>query len=360
MALHPVKLPRSAAHLFRVVVLQKKLLKALCEPTLNAATIDLAWLQGVWRKMDPEWVRRFCLGGQKSPLQPLVAMTGLPLSARRALYEEFCRQNRVGRTFHAGGDFRDIRTLNNVDPALARAAGDFFKCCYERFSHDDAKQWPGYQFPGSRLISNRSYKKDFTSTPPTSAVCPYCDGEIGTPKLDHYLCKNHFPLLACSPWNLVPVCSSCNEVGAKGDRLAVTHDSPNPMADWLHPFFRAASAGVQIRLSGAPDASIPSLYSPNAVELNRLNNHSALIHTLTDRWTKRASAFFDGLVNEVQRRRTAGRTADVLVSERLDDFLAQRGREPSSLIRAAVCQAVLDRRTGYFEELSDSNPVTLV
>lgn len=231
-------------HLFRVVVLQKRLLKALCAPTLNAETIDLAWLQGVWGKMDPEWVRRSCLGGQKSPLMALGAMAGSSLTARQALYDEFRRQNRVGRTFYAGGDFRDIRTLNDVDSAIARAAGD-------------------------------------------------------------YLCKNHFPLLACSPWNLVPVCSSCNEVGAKGDRLAVTHGSANPMADWLHPLFRAASAGVQIRLSGAPNASIPSLYSPNAAEQNRLNNHSALIHTLSDRWTTRASAFFDGLVNEVQRRSTA-------------------------------------------------------
>jgi hypothetical protein len=225
MALHPLKLPRSAAHLLRIIVLQKKLLKALCEPTLNAATIDLAWLQRVWWKMDPEWVRRFCLGGQKSPLKPLVALTESPLTARRALYEEFCRQNRVGRTFHAGGDFRDIRTLNDMDPALARAAGDFFKLLLRALEPRgrEGAMVLATSSPGQPLAFRTAPTRWISRPiPPTSAVCPYCDGDIGTPKLDHYLCKSRFPLLACSPWNLVPVCSSCNEVGAKGDRLAVT------------------------------------------------------------------------------------------------------------------------------------------
>jgi hypothetical protein len=360
MALHPVKLPKSAARLLRVVVLQKKLLKALCEPTMNAATIDLAWLQCVWRNIDPEWVRRFCPDGKKSPLPEISTMAASPLTARQALFDEFCRQNRVAKAFHAGGDFRDICDLGGMDPALVHSTGHLFKLCYERLSHKESRGWSGYEFAGHRCISNSSYKNDFTSIPPTTAVCPYCDGDIGTPKLDHYLCKSRFPLLACSPWNLVPVCSSCNELAAKGDRLALTPGAPNSMADWLHPFFRAASTQVQIRLSGAPNASIPILESPNTVEQIRLNNHSELIRTLSDRWTKRASAFFDGFVNEVKRKSTTGQTADDLVRVRLDDFAAERGREPFSLIRAAVCQAVLDRRTGYCEEFSDSNPVRLI
>lgn len=191
-------------------------------------------------------------------------------------------------------------------------------------------------------------------------ICPYCDGEIGTPKLDHYLSKKDFPLLACSPWNLVPVCGSCNELSAKGDRLALTPGPPRSMVNWLHPFFRVASNQVQISLNGAPNTSLPRLYSPDSMEQIRLDNHTDLIHTLSQRWTNKVTAFFDTLVGEVSRRLRADTTVDDLVKERLNDFIAGRGRAPSGLLYASVCQAVLDRRPEYYEEFSGSNPPVLV
>ena len=202
MALHPIKLPKSAANLFRIVVLQKRLLKALCDPALTSQAIDCAWLQGVWRTLDKEWVQRFCLGGTKSPLCSLKAIAQASVDARKVLYQELTRQNRVAKSFQAGGDFQDIGTLNGFDPTLVESVHGFFTRCYELLSHNQGAGWNGYQLPGNRTLSNRSYKDDFTSELPTKVICPYCDGEIGTPKLDHYLCKNHFPLLACSPWNL--------------------------------------------------------------------------------------------------------------------------------------------------------------
>ena len=360
MTLHPIKLPKSAIRLFRVVVLQKKLLKALCDPALNSQSIDIAWLQGVWRTLDTEWVRRFCLGGSKSPLRSLKAIAQASVDARRALYEEFSRQNRVAKSLHAGGDFQGIGTLNGFDRTLVKSVHTFFTQCYELLSHNQATGWCGYQLPGNRILSNRSYKDDFTSEFPTKVVCPYCDGEIGTAKFDHYLCKKHFPLLACSPWNLVPVCTSCNELSAKGDRLALTASLPRSMVNWLHPFFRIASNEVQIRLSGLPNASMPRLYSPDATEQVRLDHHTDLIRTLADRWTNKVSAFFDNLVTAVNRKCDATNTVDVLVQERLEDVCAVRGRMASALVHAAVCQAVLDRRPEYFDEFIDSNSPELV
>jgi hypothetical protein len=359
MALHAIKLPKTASHLFRVVALQKRLLKALCDPALTSQGVDCAWLQGVWRTRDGEWVRRFCLGGTKSPLCSLKAIAQASVDARKALYEEFTQQNRVAKSLQAGGDFKDIGTLNGFDPTLVQSAHRFFTRCYELLSHNQTTGWYGYQLPGNRTLSNRSYKDDFTSELPTKVVCPYCDGEIGTPKLDHYLCKKYFPLLACSPWNLVPVCSSCNELSAKGDRLALTIGPPRSMLEWLHPFFREASNQVQIRLNGVPKASMPRLYSPDSTEQIRLDNHTDLIHTLSQRWTNKVTVFFDTLVGEVSRRLRADTTVDGLVRERLEDFIAGRGRTPSALVYASVCQAVLDRRPEYFEEFFDSNPPTV-
>ncbi len=363
MALHPLKLPRQAALLYRVVALHKRLLKALADPALVAGTVDTTWVKNVWSELGSEWVRKFCerkhdKRTQEARIQVIAAATA---AARGALYDEFCRQNRVRTLFAAGEDFRDLCALPDVDAELAKAVREYFKVGYARFSHSTQDKWPGYALPGQRTLCNRDYKDAFCSKSPTSVVCPYCDGEIGTQKLDHYLSKKDFPLLACSPRNLVPVCNSCNEIAAKADRPAITEGNPRSMDDWLHPFFRPASPSVCIELSGTPKDAIPRLHSTDLAEQVRLDNHTNLIQTLSKRWTNQASSYHDELVGKVKRRRNGhpARSIDDIVCEQLKDHLAVRGRSPSTMIKAAVCQAVLDRRAEYLEEFDDSNAVAL-
>lgn len=357
MALHPLKLPKSAALLFRIVVLQKRLLKALADPVLDANVVNTAWVQKVWSGLDAEWVRKFCLGGQEARIQAIAAAAP---GARQGLYDEFCRQNKVRTLLNGGGDFQDLTDLQDVDAALAKQVAGFFKGCYKCLSHNKTNKWPGYSFGGDRTICNRDYKDVFCSTYPTSIVCPYCDGEIGTPELDHYLSKTGFPLLACSPWNLVPVCGSCNDVvTGKADRPAITLGSPRSTDDWLHPFFRPASSQVHIKLSGTPKSSIPQLHSTDATEQIRLDNHTHLIRTLSKRWTNSASSYYDSLVRNAKRASKPSKPIDDVVRDQLDAHLEDRGRCASSMIKAAVCQAVLDRRPEYIEEFDDPNAVAL-
>jgi hypothetical protein len=191
----------------------------------------------------------------------------------------------------------------------------------------------------------------------------YCDGDIGTPDLDHYLSKSEFPLLACSPWNLVPIYTSCNDViTAKGDRPAITLGPPHSTADWLHPFFRPASAQAQIKLSGPPKDSIPQLHSSDASEDVCLGNHTSLIRSLSKRWTNAASGHYDVLVSEVNDKikEDPSHTIESLVRTRLKDHRAARGRAPSSMVHSAVCQAVLDGRAEYLQEFATPNVPVLV
>jgi len=362
MALHPVKLPKSARYLFRVVVLQKKLLKAIANPDMNADTVDAAWVRNVWCHQDAEWVRKFCRGGQESVLHPLRAIAAAPLTARQSLYSEFCRQNKIVAMLDTGGNFQSIKDLPGFTTQLVAEVKEFFKRCYKLLSHNERRKWSGYEFKGNGSINNRSYKDDFCSDYPTRVVCPYCDGEIGSPELDHYLCKSEFPLLACSPWNLIPVCSSCNKiVTGKGESLAITLGPPHSTDDWLHPFFRPTSDDVQIRLNGPPMDSIPRLHSPDAAEQTRLDNHTGLIRSLSKRWTNTAAGSFDRLVRNVNKRVTAtshvGKRIAVMnhVGMRLEEHLESRGRAASSMVHAAVCQAVLDWRPEYIEEFINPN-----
>lgn len=365
MALHPLKLPKSAAYLFRIVALQKRLLKALADPALDANVVDTGWVQNIWRRLEDEWVRKFCLGGQEARVRAIANATPV---ARQALYDEFCQQNKVPCLLAAGGNFRDLRALPDFDAALADKVTEFFKECYALLGQ--ASRTQGYSLPGGRALTKRLYNENFRESYPTKLVCPYCDGEIGTAELDHYYSKTHFPLLSCSPWNLVPICKSCNDTTiAKGNRLALTPGPPRSTNDWLHPFACPASEDAQIRLTGNPRQAVPQLHSPRGGEQPKLDNHMWLMDRLDEttpfrylskRWTNAAAAHFDNLVCEVNRKVNAANPVDTLVRTKLDDHRATRGREASSMVHAAVCQAVLDLRPEYLEEFTTPNAPLLV
>ncbi len=364
MALHPLRLPKSAALLFRIVALHKRLLRALADPSLVTHTVNTSWVQAVWANLDAGWVRKFCLGGQLTRIQDIAAATP---AARQVLYEEFCRQNKVPAMLGTGGAFRDLLALHDFNSALAETVTALFRDSYDLLGQ--ASRTKGYVSRGGRVITKAEYRRQFREANPAKVVCPYCDGDIGTPELDHYYSKSQLPLLACSPWNLVPVCKSCNDATvAKGDRLALTPGPNRSAKDWLHPIEQPASEQVRIRLTGNPRQAVPQLWSPDKDEQRRLDNHHWLLDRLdqprpsrylSDRWTNAAAAFFDVLVLRVNRKRQARSSIDHLVQDQLFDLQESRGRLSNSLVHAAVCQAVLDRRPEYLEEFSASNPPAL-
>jgi hypothetical protein len=360
MALHPIKLPRDARHLRRIVAMQKLLLKALCANPMGAHLIDEQWLKGVWSFQSLAWVQKFCRKRKYSALDPIRAIANSPSVTRVALYSEFRRQNRVSSLFAKGGQFKELTALSGFTPALASEVRQLFIRFYQFLSHETKAKWNGYELPRGRTITNADYKAAFRSTnEKTMNVCPYCDGANDGPELDHYYSKSDFPLLACSPWNLIPACGLCNDViGAKGNRLALTLGIAKPTADWLHPFFRPASTAAGIKLSGPPKASIPQLTSHDATEQTRLDNHTSLIQTLSTRWTNNASAYFDILVIRVRKKMSSAADIVRLVEDQLSDQI--RGLEANAMVRAAVCEAVIDNRPEYRNEFLDSNPPRLV
>lgn len=56
-------------------------------------------------------------------------------------------------------------------------------------------------------------------------VCPACDAEAYS-RIDHYLPKSFYPHLSCHPYNLVPICNTCN-TDYKGENNALIKKSGN-------------------------------------------------------------------------------------------------------------------------------------
>ena len=70
------------------------------------------------------------------------------------------------------------------------------------------------------------------------------------------------------------------------------------------------------------------------------------------------AAYYERLVGKVSRENAVA-NVDTIVMDELAGHQADRGRFASTMIHAAVCQAILDRRPEYLEEFTNSNPPVL-
>jgi len=357
MALHPVEPPPEARDLRRIVALLRLLLKALAKHPSGSGVIGKIWLEGIWKTQSPDWIKRFCRKREFSVLDPLQIVGKASPAFRSALYKEFCRQNRLRAFWNEGGIFNGLASLPDSTEEAVKATRQLFDRFYDFLGIDSKCGWLGYEFANDRAVRKDQYGENFQAANwPRLRVCPYCDGPNDLPELDHYYAKSHFPLLAVSPWNLIPICSKCNDTtrGGKGNKPALTTGAARPAGDWLHPFFAPASAGTVILLSGGSRDAIPRLHSDDPNERQKLGNHESLIPNLSKRWTGAASDYFDTLVNRVREQiEENGETVDHWVRQYLRDH--RRGLEPMALVRAAVCQAVLDRRPEYILEFENPN-----
>lgn len=358
MPLHRVILPPEADLLMRVVELQRVLLRALCDETTRAEDIEVAWVQWVWPRQELEWVVKFCRAGRadETIIPSLMVIAGMTAHAKAGLWQCFEREMELQTRVEEGALLTAGDALPSLSPGERSAVKDLFHAFYLRLGHRTADGWQGYCFPsddGWRSLSREDYAAAFQNAnrnaQPPLWVCPFCDGQIENPPLDHYYPKGRYPLLSCHPQNLVPICTKCNEFGAKGEKPPLPDNAAAPHQEWLHPYFGPAPEDTFVELSGIPPEPLPKLLSPSAWHRNRLENHAWLVN-LESRWQTRAAQYFAGLRTKLMQPRWNNQLPALAASER-EDQMGMRGIEESSLLKVAVCQALLDDKPGYREEL---------
>ncbi|NJL19526.1 MAG: HNH endonuclease [Bdellovibrionaceae bacterium] len=222
-------------------------------------------------------------------------------------------------------------------------------------------KWNGFDFARNRSVNLDGYKSSWSSANHEVGVCPYCDGSRELPELDHYYPKSVFPQLAVSPWNLVPVCQHCNhQHHGKGSHPMLSEGESNPSKDWLHPYFRPAPSGRVLELTGPPKNVEIKLKSPTGATQAALDNHVSTIKKLGHRWKKEVGRYHDTLVNRARARKIKSATqVDSWIAEYHRDAVDGRGRDAFTLVHIAVCEAIINRRPGYLDEIFDSNPLGL-
>lgn len=159
----------------------------------------------------------------------------------------------------------------------------------------------------------------------------------------------------------MPICSSCNDVAvAKGNDAPLTAGPPPSTAEWLHPIFRPASDAVFIEIVGPPTQAYVELRSPDPAEQQRLQNHFNLIKTLGQRWRTEVVNYWNLLPGRIRLGSTEAKTPVQVIASALVCHVAERGGDPHTMVRAAVCRAIQSNRAGYQLEIDDPNPPRLM
>jgi len=210
----------------------------------------------------------------------------------------------------------------------------FYELALQRGLPIDVHGNSGHNFDRSQFVE--IFKKENFDR-----VCPFCDGDMNGPQVDHWLPKSKYPALSCHPKNLVPVCYRCNSRECKGEQCPITPANHRPFDDWFHPYERPAHANLTVNVTG----SQVSLVNADPDQQTRLNNLDSLLK-LTPRWSeeykRQASHYLRQLYHKVRKNKIKPTPNELLhtISEWLDEITAEETRMAHSIIRRIVLEQV--------------------
>ncbi|WP_155773075.1 HNH endonuclease [Rhodococcus opacus] len=167
-------------------------------------------------------------------------------------------------------------------------------------------------------------------------ICPMC-GHRPIAGLDHALPKEHFPLLAVTPSNLVPCCADCNH-----DKLESVAKREEDV--FLHPYFDDVDRDVwlvadileSIPTGATFNVAAPGHWSPVLAE--RVRHHFDELG-LANLYTAQAGSEIRAL--EPVMERAHGRNGSVGVREELVDHREGRRRLHNNSWQGALFDALI-------------------
>lgn len=93
-------------------------------------------------------------------------------------------------------------------------------------------------------ITRDTFFAEFTTTNPAQSVCAICDEHAFhtiargnfLSDIEHYFPKSIYPHLACHPYNLIPICGSCNTIHLDKDPLKGPNNTRKNISDIFLPY----------------------------------------------------------------------------------------------------------------------------
>lgn len=286
--IHPLTIPPIAAkHLEDIVLLQIDLLYFAASEEANEGTCasyldnhpldsrfkghgrDIAdWLWGHNTSKRHEHLKRFAstltTGDAQYDRQCKMEWCLRLQSEVRAFSDESCTSLKLEKFMEPE------RPPNCKDSAAVRTSKDEAYCFllyfYEEFL-EGKKRFPAKLFTGPDAVDfgRQDFLKEFLKVNDGLEMCPLCDesrfysqgGDLIHTQLDHFLPKSLYPHLACHPYNLIPICHTCNssykgsrdpfDAGNGGRRALNPYILPYRLAQFSRNTFLDVQIGRQTR-----------------------------------------------------------------------------------------------------------------
>lgn len=360
--LHRLNVPSCHIHLEWIVQLQRRLLAALCDPNATSSQVTLDWVLACLADLNPQWVTAFCRRKDrianigKTMLEHMQALAAFSAIVKQQLLNAFDNDQLFPLAFDPVSPqvcvLCDITFLNAEETKAVRG---FLESFYDPNFYASV----GYYIPqgdGSKLHFHKDkYLERFNAENPDVLVCPFCDGSREGAQIDHFYPKSKYPSLSCHPLNLVPICKNCNDRANKGEKVPLTPNAPDPMADWFHPYLRPAAGTFQIKFQNHPEGTTPVLVSSDAQNQTRLNNLASLIN-LEERWRNQLSLKVRSTQRMIakHKERAGALTESELcakLSEWAENAECEYGLQPYSIVSAYYLTSVAAKEPETFDEL---------
>lgn len=296
--LHKVPDSRYRRRLLRVVVLQRRLIEALCSRP-QGSTVDLAWLQGIWPSMSEEWVKRFWENDTGKRNQWINTIAAAGTNDKQAIRDLLTEQLRFAGLYHTPPTV--TLTVHDWEPPVFAAVHSLLKSFYDPYFYKKE----GFEEPAGGKFYKDQFIEGFS---PKVKICPYTDNYIQDTKLDHFLPKDSFPILSCHPDNLIPCNTDSNSFEHKGKTPPLDSAAPDQAANWFHPRWRPASSvengtfQATYRLvfepgtTPQPDIKFVALNTQNQPRLDNM----ARMFGLSDFWGKYLDDEVQSVAGDVQ------------------------------------------------------------
>lgn len=199
----------------------------------------------------------------------------------------------------------------------------------------------GTNIPGSYFTNNEKHNRQHVLNAYATAnarqyVCAICDehsfrtiyGAHHLSDLEHYFPKSIYPHLACHPYNLLPICGSCNQIHSNNDPLRdKTSGQRRMLSDIFLPYQPGSiNADTIIRPpeNDAEDQRISFHVVDSSIDAEIQSKIRVLqeIYKIPDRW----QAKHDEIGDHLWRRIRQFLADDILTADTLDspDFLQRR------------------------------------
>jgi hypothetical protein len=299
--LHPIPKSTERQHLLAVLALQCRLIKALCRLPYRTK-VNQEWLEKtVWPKMPKSWVNRFWKNdkGQRANWIAIIAKASKAEKQMilRMMHEQlrflelYTNPPTIRLTYHTWNS-KVMEAVNKL--LVAFYAPLFYKD--EGFPYRDE----GFPVPSSKTLFHKDhFIAGFNRSP---KICPYTDNKPQDIKLDHFLPKDHFPMLSCHPDNLIPCSTDPNSVSHKGTKIPLDLASNDQANEWFHPLKRCAEGKYTLVFNGSSKNLSFHFHAHDLSDQPRLENMNRMFG-LTEFWSR-------DLDDELQS--IASRVADIL------------------------------------------------